>query len=187
MKYMSNEKPDLKIVVASSSVIKIEGCSKPFADIAGVNIQSVAAPSGVNAQPMSYNETEKGARNRLVFARAATPGAVLYLSVENGLMKEGQSYLDRAIVIVSDDAGHEATAQSAPVKIPTQWVKKMLERGAKDCTVGQVMAEAGVIANAYDPHLGLTDKSRADYIGETVQRAVRNLGENRGTVWQKKF
>jgi inosine/xanthosine triphosphatase len=164
----------MKIVLASTSPVKIDACKAAFGTAAGIDLVTVKAPSGVNEQPMN-DETLRGAFNRLAHARAAVPGADFYVSIENGIFEEKGRYIDRAVVTVMDKSGTTATTYSDGVEFPRDSVEETRRRGFDQWTVGKVMQEQGIVRQHDDPHLDLGGKSRVSHINETMAKAVLNL------------
>src|SRR6187399_2170582 len=93
----------LKIVLASTSAVKLDACRAAFGDEA--EIITVKAPSGVGEQPMN-GETVTGAFNRIAAAKKLVPDADLYVSIENGIFEEKGHDIDRPVVVVSRAAGN---------------------------------------------------------------------------------
>lgn len=165
----------MKIVVASTSPIKIEACKLAFGKVADVEIIPVNAPSGIAKQP-SDGRAITGAYNRVSAARALVPDADVYVGIESGIDRVGYEYFDRAVVVIEAASGRSEIGQSEAVAFPSASVAKAKRRGFETCTVGMVMEEQGIVVKHDDPHLTLAGKSRTDYIAETVQRVARHFG-----------
>lgn len=162
----------MKIVIASTSAVKIEACGKAFGDEA--TLIPVKVPSHVNEQPIE-EETLRGAFNRLSGAFLLHPDADFYVAIESGLFLKNLDYVDRAVVIIKDRHGENYTTYSDGVVFPKNAVEETRARGFAEWTVGKIMEERGIVAKHDDPHLSLSGKSRVDYINETVLRAVKKL------------
>jgi len=166
----------VKVVVASQSALKIAVCKKIIRTFReNAELVTVKTASGVPEQPFGA-ETQQGAFNRLADAKRLVPDGDLYLSIENGIFREDDTYVDRAVAIaavMTDDGKEEfRIAVSDGVVFPPVWVEETERRGTDKWTVGQVMAEAGVITQADDPHLDLSGKSRTCYLEEVLTRVL---------------
>lgn len=161
----------MKIVLASTSAIKLDACRRAFPDAV---IETVKAPSGVSEQPIG-DETLRGAFNRITAARLAVPDADVYVSIENGLFVENGEHIDCAVVVMAK--GDETiTAFSDGVPFPADAVAETASRGFAEWTVGKVMAEMGLVRQHDDPHLDLSGKPRAAYIDDAMRGARAKLG-----------
>lgn len=78
----------MKIVVASRNPVKLRAVEAAFAQVfPGESLQfdSADVGSGVSDQPMSDDETRRGARKRARNARAAAPEARFWVGLEGGI------------------------------------------------------------------------------------------------------
>jgi len=162
----------MKVVLASTSTVKIAACRAAFG--AAYEIIPVNIPSGVAAQPVNQ-ETLTGAFNRIQGARAALPGADIYVSIENGLFEDNGKYIDRAVVMLAAAEAEPGVFYSDGVEFPAHSVAIARGRGFDKWTVGQVMEELGIVKKHDDPHVTLSGKSRAAYIDEVLKIAVGSL------------
>jgi non-canonical (house-cleaning) NTP pyrophosphatase len=162
----------MKIVLASTSAVKLAACRAAFGDAA--EIVTVKAASGVNEQPVG-GETLTGAFNRISAAKAAIPGADLYVSIENGIFEEEGRYIDRPVVTVSTAKGAPQVTYGEGVEFPKDSVEEAGRRGFGIWTVGKVMQEQGLVRQHDDPHLDLSGKSRAVYLADAVKAAAGRL------------
>lgn len=164
----------MKIVLASTSAVKVAACTKAFGAVSDTEIITVKAASGINEQPMN-EETLLGAFNRLNNAKNAVPDADYYVSIENGIFEENGHFIDRAVVTVMDRAGNVKTTASDGVEFPAASVEETRRRGFDKWTVGKVMEEQGLVKQHDDPHLTLSGKSRVAYIDEAALKAAAAL------------
>ncbi len=77
----------LHIVVASTNPVKIRAALGGFQRLwPGLTfaVDGLSVPSGVSDQPMSDDETLRGAENRATAVRAARPGADYWVGIEGG-------------------------------------------------------------------------------------------------------
>jgi non-canonical (house-cleaning) NTP pyrophosphatase len=163
----------MKIVLASTSGVKVAACKAVFGDAA--ELVTVKAPSNVNEQPLN-DETLTGAFNRLSFAREAARDADWYIAIENGLFLEDGAYVDRAVVVIENAAGERFVAKSDGVTFPTSAVHEAMDQGLDKVTVGQVMKAWGIVAQHDDPHKTLGAKPRAEYIDDALRLCVAEAG-----------
>jgi len=91
------------IVVASRNPVKIRsalgGFSRMFPELT-FDALGKATASGVSDQPMSSEETLRGAQNRVQAARLAEPNAHFWVGIEGGLEKIGDGWAAFAWVVV---------------------------------------------------------------------------------------
>ena len=92
-----------QIVVASKNPVKIEaariGFARVFPEIE-INMLAVSVPSGVSDQPMTDEETLKGAQNRVNTARDVCPDADYWAGIEGGINLVGGGMTAFAWVVV---------------------------------------------------------------------------------------
>ena len=83
----------LTLVIASTNPVKIQATVNGFQRVfpgSEVNVVAVAVPSHVAHQPMSDEETLRGALNRSANAQAAHPQADYWIGIEGGVQPIGQ-------------------------------------------------------------------------------------------------
>lgn len=126
----------MKIVVASTNPVKIEATRVGFSQVFGENIQliGISIPSGVSDQPMSDDETHRGAKNRALNARQAYPDADYWVGIEGGIEEHlGVLTVFAWIVILNQDrTGHARTATFILPDEVAKLVKQGLELGDAD-------------------------------------------------------
>lgn len=120
---MATNKPvqALKIVVTSHNPVKIAATRQAFASqFPGIEIQyvSVAVESGVPDQPMSDQETRKGARNRVANARLGTPEADYWVGLEGGLDLFDDDLMAFAWMVIAGKSGRISETRSATLPLP---------------------------------------------------------------------
>ncbi|MBI1326086.1 MAG: DUF84 family protein [Alphaproteobacteria bacterium] len=178
----------MKIVLASQSPVKMEAIKRAFAHVAGVEFEFVKAPSGINEQPEGY-ETLAGAYNRIenvqiAFAKAAHPGADLYITIESGIFLENNKWVDRALVMFVTNQGmtrklHSAGVVFNPTPAHDACIEEARKRGFDTWTVGKVMQERGLVDDHADPHKDLPAKgqgrSRVEFIDDTLRQVIAML------------
>jgi inosine/xanthosine triphosphatase len=109
-----------RIVVASKNPVKIQAVSHGFAKMfpdQTFQIDIQAVPSGVSDQPMTSEETLRGARQRAEKARASAPEADYWAGVEGGV-EEGHYGLEVFAWIVILSAERIGMAQTGTFFLP---------------------------------------------------------------------
>jgi inosine/xanthosine triphosphatase len=110
----------IKVVVTSHNPVKRGAVETAFRNTfpgTPLQIESVAVPSGVSAQPMGDAETRQGARNRVLAGRQAQPDADYWVGLEGGLEEVDGELLASAWMVVGNRAGqlHEARTPTLPL------------------------------------------------------------------------
>lgn len=167
----------MKIVLASTSSLKLQAVQQAFGP--DVKVVTVSVPSGVNEQPFG-DETLRGARNRIAGARVAHPEADCYVSIESGIFEiispDGRTeYIDRAVIVMENTAEAEWVRYSEGVTFPRGCVEEAQRRGFDAWTVGEVMAELGIVKNHADPHLDLVGRSRVSFLVVELAQFVESM------------
>lgn len=156
----ANQSPDLTVHLASKSALKEEAtklaCQGLF-DPLNVKMIAQNISSGVNDQPFGYDETIKGATNRLKsLVDSTTPNDnSMLISIENGLRysETEKCYFDFIHVIVKKGQTTFSHTQDC-CKVPTEIVNAI----GKDKnqafveTWGQVAKRKGLAKDANNPH-----------------------------------
>mmetsp|Transcript_33387 Transcript_33387/g.59165 ORF Transcript_33387/g.59165 Transcript_33387/m.59165 type:complete len:191 (-) Transcript_33387:5-577(-) len=154
----------MKVVVASTAVMKVAAVQKLFAT---AQVEGVKAASGVRDQPFGHEETIQGALNRLEDAKLQAPAADLYISMENGLFEvctrpDHVMGFDLAWVAIEDSAGRRSLAHSAGVEMPAAAVAVAKESNFSRTAGSQVAHSANCtrtsdLVDPQDPHKYLTN------------------------------
>lgn len=113
------------IVVASKNPVKaaaIEGAWQLLFPDQPCRIEMVGAASGVSDQPMSDEETRRGARNRVADAREAVPSADVWAGLEGGIA-ETDSGMHAFAWIVCVTATLEGESRTATFPLPEELAK----------------------------------------------------------------
>ena len=93
----------INFVVASTNPVKIQAAVDGFQRLfpgSELNVMSVAVPSDVAHQPMSDEETLRGALNRSARAQAALPHADYWIGIEGGVQPIEQELIAFAWIVV---------------------------------------------------------------------------------------
>ncbi|MFK8104559.1 MAG: inosine/xanthosine triphosphatase [Saprospiraceae bacterium] len=118
-----------KIIIASQNPVKINATQKAFvAAFADPQVfEGISVPSGVSDQPMSDEETLKGARNRTNAAKAAFPDADFWVGLEGGVEElPSGMYAFAWIVVQSNTQVGQAKSSYLPL---APIIAQRLQRG----------------------------------------------------------
>lgn len=127
----------MKIILASQNPVKLNatrnGFSQIFPDVE-LDIETVSVPSGVADQPMTDDETRRGARNRANGARSCRPEADYWIGLEGGLEPDGDrlSAFAWAAVASHEKLGESRTASFHLPKAVADLVRSGKELGVAD-------------------------------------------------------
>lgn len=150
---------ELSIAIASGNPAKVEPVSTVLNTLGlQFTLSSIAADSGVSAQPMTLSETRLGAINR---AQAASAGFDIGIGLEGGVYElEGQMYLCNWGALATAD-GRIYTAAGAQIPLPGEIAEKLLDGH-----------ELGPVMDVYANEVGIRHHKGAIGIltGELVNR-----------------
>ncbi|MBN2884490.1 DUF84 family protein [Patescibacteria group bacterium] len=125
--------PKIKnIIVASLNPVKIEAARQCFERAFPEQefiVSGVAAKSGVSDQPLSNEETKRGASNRLESAKLLSPGADFYMAFEGGVEDVDGVMEEFAWALIISQDGKRGEARSASFIVPAQLRKMVIEQG----------------------------------------------------------
>lgn len=163
----------LKVGVTSQNGLKVSAVTNAYLQI-GIPAEIIGykADSGVGEQPVD-EQTVEGARNRIRDIYTRISGLDRIISIENGIFREGEQWVDRAVVVIyNPTTTQEQIEYSDAVVFPDEYVRRAQQIGFNTITVGQVMAEAGYVADQKDPHFSISGISRKVYLENTVRKLV---------------
>jgi inosine/xanthosine triphosphatase len=121
----------LNVVVTSFNPVKIEAVRSAFQSrfaSCEIRITLVKVDSGVADQPMSDDETRKGARNRVANARLKIPEADYWVGLEGGLDLFGQQLMAFAWMVITGPGKRSSEARSATLPLPPK-VQTLIDTG----------------------------------------------------------
>jgi inosine/xanthosine triphosphatase len=127
----------MKVAVGSTNPVKIAAVKEAFSSVwpeKEWDVEGVSVSSGVSDQPMSPEESIKGAKNRAKRALAALH-ADFGVGLEGGLQKVGKYWFDCGWIIVCDREGTIGISTSIWMHTPAKmmkYIKKGLELGHVD-------------------------------------------------------
>jgi inosine/xanthosine triphosphatase len=93
----------IELVIASTNPVKVQAAVNGFRRLfpeAELNVITVSVPSAVAHQPLSDEETLRGALNRSSNARRAQPHADYWIGIEGGIQSIGQEMTAFAWIVV---------------------------------------------------------------------------------------
>lgn len=121
----------MRVVVASHNPVKIgavkEAFGSQFPDVE-IELAPVSVSSGVTDQPMTDAETLLGARNRVINAREAEPGADFWVGLEGGLDTFDGQLMAFAWMAIGGPGGVVSESRSATLPLPPA-VQELIQSG----------------------------------------------------------
>ncbi|MBR9678166.1 MAG: DUF84 family protein [Nanoarchaeota archaeon] len=166
----------MKIGVTSQNKLKLEAVKRAYSFMTPLpEITGYSAESGIGEQPVN-EQTFIGARNRIndVYGRAGELDRII--SVENGIFREDNEWVDRAVIVIYVPhlkKSYEGVSEG--VIFPDEYVEETRRIGFDKITVGKVMADAGYVTDAKDPHKSISGTSRRVYLEKTLQDLVEKM------------
>jgi len=121
-----------KVVVASTNPVKLEVAKRAFgACFPGedFDFECVKAVSGVSDQPLSDEETLRGAHIRIASTKALAPDADFYIGLEGGVEDVHGELHEFAWVVVESREGTLGKGKSATFFAPPEIRRLILEEG----------------------------------------------------------
>ena len=98
----------MHLVIASTNPVKVQSAKHGFSQMfpaETITAEGISVPSGVSDQPMTDEETLRGALNRATNARAAHPTADYWVGIEGGCEeKHGELWTFAWVVVISSDS-----------------------------------------------------------------------------------
>eukprot|EP00727_Mastigamoeba_balamuthi_P009174 m51a1_g488 hypothetical protein (170) ;mRNA; r:229032-229714 len=153
------------LVVAMGSASDVKARAVRAAMPGCTVVSDPGCQSGVSEQPVGRGETERGAANRAHAALGRHPGCSLWVGIENGIMVENGSWVDRACIVALGKSGErvvEVVAWSDEVRVPAGAVKgPVAEDGPRH-----------LWSPKKDPHLEVCGRSRVDFIADALRSHV---------------
>lgn len=120
----------MKIAVGSKNPVKIEAVERAFRALwpdEAWEVTGVSVPSGVSDQPMSDEESIRGARNRARLAQE-TLAADYGVGLEGGLHQIGEHHFDCGWAVVVNQEGLEGVGSTLRMLTPPP-VMKLIQGG----------------------------------------------------------
>jgi inosine/xanthosine triphosphatase len=124
--------------VASSNPVKVEAALAGFRRLfpeERFEVAAVSVPSGVSAQPMSDEETMRGARHRAEGAVRQVPDADYWVGIEGGIEERDGALEAFAWIVVQSREGLVGRSRTATFLLPERvaaHVRRGVELGEAD-------------------------------------------------------
>ena len=121
----------MKVVVSSANPVKLEAAREAFELVfAGEapEILSLSVPSGVSDQPLSDDETRRGAVNRVRAAHEQSPDADYWVGMEGGLERIGDELMASAWMTAMNRDGRLGAARTTSLPLP-QRITRLVDDG----------------------------------------------------------
>lgn len=180
----------MTIFVGSTNPVKINAVKQatvhqwPDAQIVGLSV-----PSGINEQPMSDEETRKGARNRATavlkagLAQQNIQGDVLGVGLEGGVMQLTDGWYSTVWVSVTDQTGEYFDSNGARFRIPNSIVEA-IEAGTE---MGDVLSQLfnGANVRHLNGFIGVVTRNFVTRTDEYAAIARLAIGLWYGQDWEK--
>jgi inosine/xanthosine triphosphatase len=152
----------MKIIVGSANPVKVKGAEIAFKQMMpglDIEISGVEVNSGVDHQPLNYQDTILGATNRANAALASAEDAAYGVGIEGGLQQVEGVWYDAQWAVVISRSGSAGRGKSLGIPLPDSFIKEIL--------TGK---ELGTVA---DEFFGTTNiKQAGGYIGEVTHGAM---------------
>lgn len=117
----------MKIIVASQNPVKVNAALRAFEQMFPEEIvfevEGVSVLSGVRDQPLTFEETLEGARNRVDNAQAEYPDAEYWVGLEGGVDLHGDDMAVSGWVVVRDQNGLEGRSMTNTIYLPPKVAK----------------------------------------------------------------
>lgn len=169
----NNESQTITILLGSQSALKIQAVENAFSkesrktgSSAQIKVIPIKAASEVNEQPFGFEETQRGARNRLANTKkeAGNIAAQFVATIENGIIPFQTSndskptYIDMPYVLIEDmKSGKQFFTTGCGLPVPAEYVEEAQRRGFDKCHVGMILCEKyGEKCSKNDPHSFVT-------------------------------
>jgi inosine/xanthosine triphosphatase len=121
----------MKIVVASRNPVKLNAAASAFGQSfpgRRVEVVGLAVESGVSDQPMSDEETRRGARNRAHGALKELPDADYWVGLEGGIERVDDDLVTFAWMFVLGADGRRGQARTVTLTLPPA-IRRLIDDG----------------------------------------------------------
>lgn len=126
---MQEMHPVMRVAVGSRNPVKVEAVRQAFERVwpeQAWEVQGVEVPSGVSNQPMSDEESIRGAHNRASGAISALD-ADYGVGLEGGMQHTGDQWLDCGWIAVVDRQGRKGLGSTIKMVVPERMVRMIHE------------------------------------------------------------
>lgn len=120
-----------KIIVASRNPVKLNATLHGFQRMfpnEEFDVEGVAAKSGVSDQPMSNEETIRGAQNRVTNARFIQPNADYWIGLEGGVERKDSNMEAFAWMVIESKDGLKGKGKTGVFFLPLE-VATLIDAG----------------------------------------------------------
>lgn len=120
-----------RIVVGSKNPVKIQSALAGFEQMfPGIEfiVHGISVPSEVSDQPMSNEETLRGATNRAWALREEAIDGDFFVGIEGGIEAIDQTFFANAWIVIIDAEGRMARGRSGSFSLPPK-VKELVKSG----------------------------------------------------------
>lgn len=121
----------MRVVVASQNCVKVSAARKAFAGMFpsdNFTFIGVGVESGVSDQPMTDDETLRGATNRAKNAQSAEPVADYWVGIEGGLERKAGVLESFGWMVVVSKNGAKSVSRTSTFVLPAK-VAKLIDQG----------------------------------------------------------
>ena len=116
------------IAVGSKNPVKIQSAINGFEAMFPTikfSVQSFDVPSGVSDQPMSDEETRRGATNRAKSLKSVAPAADYFVGIEGGIEVIDNTFFANAWIVILDSNEKVAQGRSGSFALPPKEISKV--------------------------------------------------------------
>eukprot|EP01125_Pyxidicula_operculata_P021595 TRINITY_DN8406_c0_g1_i1.p1 TRINITY_DN8406_c0_g1~~TRINITY_DN8406_c0_g1_i1.p1 ORF type:complete len:185 (+),score=14.55 TRINITY_DN8406_c0_g1_i1:91-645(+) len=172
------------VAVGTTSALKVSAVKKAFTQaMPGQEIDCKGYPtaSNINEQPVGWEETIKGAKNRLSNLKQITStnnerNNDYFVSIENGIIPTGVpdfQWIDFGWVLMEDKSGKQFGASSGGIQFSDKYVEAAKKSGFDKTTAGEIMSKE-LNCDSKDPHKTLTSDlvKREDFLVQAVLSCI---------------
>lgn len=105
----------MKVIIASKNPVKINCTEEGFSQMypnTKIEVEGLAIPSGVSDQPMTNEETLKGAKNRAINAKLNNSDADFWVGIEGGVedTSDGMEAFAWVVILSKEQEGQSRTS-----------------------------------------------------------------------------
>lgn len=121
----------MKVIVASFNPVKLNAVKAAFGSQfakSSIKVTGCEVASGVADQPLSDDETLRGARNRVANARESQPAADFWVGLEGGVERGPQGLVAFAWMVIQAADGRQSEIRSVGLPLPPA-VGRLMDEG----------------------------------------------------------
>jgi inosine/xanthosine triphosphatase len=152
----------LRVAVGSKNPVKVQAAKSgldAYWPELGIEIVGLDVESGVSAQPLSDEESIRGATNRAKAALQADSQAAYGIGVEGGLHFMNDEWTDSQWAVVVNKAGKIGIGQSVRIPVPNSFMDKIHSGNELGDVIDEVFNQTNL-------------KQAAGYIGEVTKGII---------------